>query len=423
MAYGQDERDKTPKQSSFKCGIEGEFLKKIKTNQEKSGKKFPSTDDLAALSRNGNNLTKYITLHIHYVLRQNKTGNFNKIDDGWVGTPYHQPGVNGYTRAQTIVNNANIKMANNYPHFLPNPNNTPVLPKRVQFILGSVNFIEDDYYFGLHHYTGDFPMDPMFGIQRGCSINVYFAEHDTIKYKNHPTKGASGIANDIPDNVNPGYLATNIQDWGSTYKNHPTWDGTSHVLCHEVGHLLGLHHDWPFQDYCSDTPPHPNCWAFNANLPPCDSWLNISNNTMSYNGGWQETLTPCQIQRVHDRLNTFLSSYATTTPWVPICPMPGPGGGGGTSAKSEINNSLKITPNPFVNNFEMEVFSDKKEKISIFILDMYGNKIKSIKEKSEKNSGYYNCSIDLSDAKSGLYNAIVQFENGTIISKIISKVY
>jgi len=110
------------------------------------------------------------------MLKSDGTGNFTETDDGYTGA-YHVDGVTGKTRAQQIITWANAKMADNYQMFLPAGNSTPVLPKRVQFILDSVYFHRSDTYYNLscnYCETEEFKTtDPQYGVNRGYSINVY----------------------------------------------------------------------------------------------------------------------------------------------------------------------------------------------------------------------------------------------------------
>ena len=72
------------------------------------------------------------------------------------------------------------------------------------------------------------------------------------------------------------------------------WFCAGHIN-HEIGHVLGLHHTWSYNDGCDDTPKNPNCWAYNKK-PPCDK--NNSNNVMDYNT-YQNAWSPCQLGKVH----------------------------------------------------------------------------------------------------------------------------
>jgi hypothetical protein len=70
-----------------------------------------------------------------------------------------------------------------------------------------------------------------------------------------------------------------------------------------MGHVFGLSHSW-YEDGCDDTPTHTNCWNY-SDTPPCDKY--VSNNVMDYNSQ-QIAWTPCQIGKIHLRMNDTLSS-------------------------------------------------------------------------------------------------------------------
>jgi hypothetical protein len=73
------------------------------------------------------------------------------------------------------------------------------------------------------------------------------------------------------------------------------------VLNHEMGHLLGLDHDWQRDDGISDTNPYDSrtCDADQGN------WENCSNNYMTIPpkfSSLEGAFTPCQIAKMHENL-------------------------------------------------------------------------------------------------------------------------
>jgi hypothetical protein len=161
--------------------MEGEYLDKIKKRDEARKKEGLDNPDIS-LSTMGLAdcaipfATKYIKVYAHYMLRSNGTGNFNENNDGYVGKTNHIPGVTGFTRAQEVVDWANTKMAENYQMYLPSGNNTPVLPKRVQYVLSGVLFHRSDTWYEQSKIFSDpnFNIDATYGVNRGSAINIYF---------------------------------------------------------------------------------------------------------------------------------------------------------------------------------------------------------------------------------------------------------
>jgi hypothetical protein len=312
LSFAQSSNGKVAGAGQISCGITPEMLQKIAAKNSSLQKWVPTPPANGALLRGEAacskvQSTKFIKLHFHYILKNDGTGNFRATDDGYVGTPYHQPGVTGNTWSQGIVNGANSRMATNYKNWLPNPNNTPIVPKRVQYILGNVTYHCSDAWYNSadNGITDLWGFDNAYGAQdRGQSVHVYMIAVNT---------DGDGIAQYIPDETSTfPSLALKLNTWiGRNYTNPFFAEARNqgHLLNHEMGHLLGLRHDISY-DFCEDTGEHPLCGGdYVPGNSDCGSWANVSNNVMTYGTPWQEALTPCQIDRIQTRLLGNLSSY------------------------------------------------------------------------------------------------------------------
>jgi hypothetical protein len=304
----------TPNSSNSGCGITPELIQKMEAQNRSLPKWIAPQNTNGALLRGEPacskvQSTKYIKLHFHYIQKGNGTGNFRATDDGHVGTSQHISGLTGYSYAQDLVAGANSRHATNHQSLLPNPNTTPVLPIRVQYLLGSIDFICNEAIYNQGVYLDLPQMDVLYGAQdRGQSIHVFMTADTRSGVE-------SGRAVVIPNEVSVyPFLNCHVNAWPGSDPNKP-WNGPAfgagQLLNHEIGHLLSLKHDDLFDD-CADTQEHPGCTDIGdvQTDPLCSSWLYISNNLMIPRGNrYQNALTPCQLDKIQARLLGNLSSY------------------------------------------------------------------------------------------------------------------
>ena len=253
----------------------------------------------------------YVRVNIHWVQRTDGSGNFTETDDGGVTTGGN---INGYNRAEMLIDRMNRHWRVNAPMAFPPGNTIPVFDTKIRFVLSRVNFIQDDDYYGngAKNGLGDWSILSQYGINVWQEINIFM-----IEAEGHI--GASGVANQLgsPNLSIP--LATKVYDeWTEEYANpiaanaahaaDPFYIGgntgilhggtvTTKVISHEIAHLLSIRH-LTGNDGCGDTQTHPNnCWS-------CPH-----NNVMDYTGHIPYAFTPCQIGRMHHILDWDGSFY------------------------------------------------------------------------------------------------------------------
>ena len=189
-------------------------------------------------------------------------------------------------------------LTNNQKMWLPQGNNTPVLPIGISYVLSpQPNILNDDgiyfhydddlcYYVvkGRHQNNYNRKVIERYAIGMDSIVNFFVIPHHPDSVASPTYKGSSnGIALGHAVKL-AGYFRESKLD---------VWHNRQGVN-HELGHVLGLVHAW-HNDGCDDTPVNPNCWN-RSNTPPCDT--EASNNIMDYNAH-QAAWSPCQIGKLH----------------------------------------------------------------------------------------------------------------------------
>jgi len=252
---------------------------------------------------------KYIKVNFHFMDHPNRMYNFNEEE--------------GKTYAKNLVMFANRNFQKNKRMHLPEGNQTPVLPIRIQYVItpdpakpndDGIYFHQDSTIWYLNHkdkrgihglYSNE--VYDRFGIQKEKVLNIFMMEHhpDSISSKTYKNS-SNGIGKAYFAKVSNSYFDYKLTKTGKVSKG--AWFAAN-VLNHEVGHSLGLLHSWTRNDGCEDTPIHSNCWG-ETNAPPCNGV--ISNNLMDYNR-YNNALTPCQIAKMHYNISKEKSSQRKIT--------------------------------------------------------------------------------------------------------------
>ncbi len=207
----------------------------------------------------------------------------------------------------------NKKLADNQKMFIPDGNNTPVLPTRYRFELAPDPNIDGDdgIYFHNDEELYNFVkrskkrsqmsnfIFKKYGVQKGKVLNVFVQPHhpDSLKSKTFK-KVITGIAFPNKNWLRLAGLYSYSRDTMGIKKGVAVTKGAwfcAGLMNHESGHVLGIHHTWSGNDGCSDTPNNPNCYTRQKNAP-CNT--KASNNVMDYNT-YQNAWSPCQLGKVH----------------------------------------------------------------------------------------------------------------------------
>ncbi|MFT7121123.1 MAG: hypothetical protein ACJAZ9_001301 [Neolewinella sp.] len=183
----------------------------------------------------------------------------------------------------------------------PDSMDVPALPRRVYFGLGKkangeyaiYEHYDDELYF-YHHKGKDVNRSSRevinkYAIDKDSMLNIFIMGPSREKLAaGYKLTGTDGI-----------YLGDAIKVTGMLSRDRPAWEMDG-VIAHEIAHGLGLYHAWTARDGCDDTPKHNNdAWTKSkADSGPGKT----SNNLMDYSN-LQESLTPCQIGRMHARMS------------------------------------------------------------------------------------------------------------------------
>ncbi|NNE28707.1 MAG: hypothetical protein HKN16_03680 [Saprospiraceae bacterium] len=228
---------------------------------------------------------KRLRVNYHFMNSEDGTRNYNEKKAG--------------EYAYYLTRDANAKLAENQAAHLPLHNDIPVYKAQYKYRKTSstgqegkkgvyVHYDDENYFYvkqGKNKNIGDRTVFKEYGVDMESIINVFMMPHhpDSLKSKTY-SGGLTGVALGMHTKIVT-TSPTEVDAW----KNCTNFN-------HELGHILGLPHSWG-NDGCDDTPRHNNeCWNFTKNGSKCDSL--VSNNLMSYNN-FQNSMTPCQIGRVH----------------------------------------------------------------------------------------------------------------------------
>ncbi len=255
--------------------------------------KFKSTD-----------VIKYLRVNVHYILKDDGTGNFAKDWDGV--NPSNS--YNGYKHAEELIYYCNNALANNQLMRLQPTPPVPALPINYRYVLNGVFFHEDtDLY-----ENGGIGSLGYFTKNNGAAINLFLSTWGNgggVAYLKGSIAEAHGHYNNYLR-----YLSDGVW-WNIT-------NGFDKIVNHEIGHNLSLYHptrknqgaccDGITASYCDDNCEDTPTWEELHNRgivdPCCWGGQYCSNNLMDYNADCS-ALTPCQISTIHSHIENFKTTF------------------------------------------------------------------------------------------------------------------
>ena len=246
--------------------------------------------------------TKYLRIFIHFIQKDDGSGNFNETDDGL--TPSNN--YNGYEFANYIINYANSHLSSNQAMRLQPFGNVPVYDPGYRYKLSGVFFWGNSNLYNSYNALGAFMSN--YGQCTNSAINIFLTREQG---------SVGGYARYVGDNAIIIFKA--YKNYIESVNNNNNWhnSATAKLINHEVGHCLNLYHsimtnggqcDTTHNDYCDDTPTIQQMLDLSEPSPCCWNDTHCSNNFMDYNAD-MKSITPDQLDFMHDELDNNKNNF------------------------------------------------------------------------------------------------------------------
>lgn len=236
---------------------------------------------------------KKIRVVFHFVSDSDKKGNFIRKKNKYK--------LNGRKWAKQVIKKTNEQLGSLHRNWKSPEGTIQLTDAGFGYKLKKVKYINDDEYACIDNYLerASHQINKQFGKKLKKMVNVYFFE-DYFRGMNN----GGGITN---RSSRPEKVFIKMYNYGWTKYNQ--FNGAEWILReeaavfnHEMGHLLGLDHDWREDDGMTDTTPYEerSCEADKG------EWENCSNNFMSIPPKYSSlegSFTRCQITKMRQALN------------------------------------------------------------------------------------------------------------------------
>lgn len=237
---------------------------------------------------------KNIRVIVHYLLKDDGSGNFNEEDDGL--EPAND--FSGYEYAEYLIDIMNNHMSNPCEMHLQPFGNIPVYDCEFRYKLVGTFFWRSTT-----NYNA--------GLDALCNAYAKNTDDCLNIFLTHDINGTGGYVRYLGDYAI--HSSMHYNHYMNAIENDNMWynDFTQKLINHEVGHCFNLHHTLMtgggtctnnYNDYCDDTPTIQDMLNLGEPDPCCWNASYCSNNLMDYNAD-KCALTPDQLSRVHEHLN------------------------------------------------------------------------------------------------------------------------
>lgn len=261
-------------------------------------------------------LIKHVKVNIHYLLKDDGTGNFHEMGDGW-----GNPNYTGFDYAEDMIDSINTELDVN-PGIatgmqVPGYDYT-VTDFGFRFVLAGVYFHRNSTLYNHmdQDYNGDNSGSSLYDMSYMSSYDVNTSEEINIYIVSSPSFGNTGVFQGI---ASLSGVHCQVFNCWLTYKyGHQNWPSTTppselhrfeaRTIAHEVGHCLSLRHGFQWDGLGDTKQLGYSCWQHTA-TGNCSDWNNITNNLMDYNGYDDYALSPQQIDQVRSHLNSTKDDF------------------------------------------------------------------------------------------------------------------